>query len=66
MALPPVLSSIVGWMRAGYPDGVPNVDYIPQSSILVLQVNNQVDPTTACAGYTRTCTGTYIDCVSWA
>ena len=23
MALPPVLSKIVGWLRAGYPEGVP-------------------------------------------
>ena len=29
MALPPVLSSIIAWLRAGYPEGVPQVDYIP-------------------------------------
>ena len=29
MALPPFLSAIVGWLRAGYPEGVPEVDYIP-------------------------------------
>ena len=34
MALPPVLSWIVGWLRAGYPDGVPSVDYIPLFALL--------------------------------
>jgi hypothetical protein len=28
MALPPVLSKIIEWLRAGYPEGVPDVDYI--------------------------------------
>jgi hypothetical protein len=34
MALPPVLSKIVGWLRAGYPEGVPEVDYIPLFALL--------------------------------
>jgi hypothetical protein len=34
MALPPILSSIVGWLRAGYPEGVPDVDYIPLFALL--------------------------------
>jgi hypothetical protein len=34
MALPPVLNSIVGWLRAGYPYGVPESDYIPLLALL--------------------------------
>jgi hypothetical protein len=34
MALPPILSSIIGWLRAGYPEGVPDVDYIPLFALL--------------------------------
>ena len=34
MALPPLLSAIVGWLRAGYPEGVPDVDYIPLFALL--------------------------------
>jgi hypothetical protein len=40
MALPPVLSSIIGWLRAGYPDGVPNVDYIPLFALLASQLSD--------------------------
>jgi uncharacterized protein DUF3349 len=29
MALPAFLGKIVGWLRAGYPDGMPERDYIP-------------------------------------
>jgi hypothetical protein len=34
MSLPPVLNSIVGWLRAGYPAGVPESDYIPLIALL--------------------------------
>jgi hypothetical protein len=34
MALPPFLSSIIGWLRAGYPEGVPDIDYIPLFALL--------------------------------
>ena len=34
MALPPFLSSIIGWLRAGYPEGVPDVNYIPLFALL--------------------------------
>ena len=34
MALPPVLSSIISWLRAGYPDGVPEHDYLPLFALL--------------------------------
>jgi hypothetical protein len=40
MALPPVLSSIVSWLRAGYPEGVPNVDYIPLFALLGSQLTD--------------------------
>jgi hypothetical protein len=39
-ALPPVLSSIVGWLRAGYPEGVPQVDYIPLFALLASQLTD--------------------------
>jgi len=32
--LPPVLNSIVSWLKAGYPQGVPDSDYIPLIAIL--------------------------------
>jgi Protein of unknown function (DUF3349) len=38
MPLPPVLSSIIGWLRAGYPEGVPEVDYIPLFALLGSQL----------------------------
>jgi hypothetical protein len=34
MALPPLLSSIITWLRAGYPEGVPDVDYVPLFALL--------------------------------
>lgn len=34
MALPPVLNSIVSWLKAGYPCGVPDSDYIPLIALL--------------------------------
>ncbi|QMU79100.1 DUF3349 domain-containing protein [Streptacidiphilus sp. PB12-B1b] len=34
MALPPLLSSVIGWLRAGYPEGVPTYDYIPLFALL--------------------------------
>jgi hypothetical protein len=40
MALPPVLSKIVEWLRAGYPEGVPDVDYIPLFALLGSQLTN--------------------------
>jgi hypothetical protein len=40
MALPPVLSKIVGWLRAGYPEGVPEHDYIPLFALLGSQLSN--------------------------
>jgi hypothetical protein len=34
MPMPSFLSDIVGWLRAGYPDGVPDHDYIPLFALL--------------------------------
>jgi hypothetical protein len=39
MALRPFLTSIVSWLRAGYPDGVPDVDYIPLFALLGTQLS---------------------------
>lgn len=34
MPLPAILEKVVGWLRAGYPNGVPEVDYIPLFALL--------------------------------
>jgi hypothetical protein len=34
MPLPSFLRQVVSWLRAGYPDGVPSVDYIPLFALL--------------------------------
>ncbi len=41
MALPPVLRKIIEWLRAGYPEGVPDVDYIPLFALLGSQLTNE-------------------------
>ena len=40
MPLPPFLASIVGWLRAGYPEGVPERDYIPLFALLGSQLTD--------------------------
>jgi hypothetical protein len=40
MALPPFLNSVVGWLRAGYPEGVPDVDYVPLFALLASQLTD--------------------------
>jgi hypothetical protein len=40
MALRPILSSIITWLRVGYPEGVPDVDYIPLFALLGSQLTN--------------------------
>ncbi|MDG3009225.1 DUF3349 domain-containing protein [Rhodococcus sp. D2-41] len=34
MTIPPFLNSIIDWLRAGYPDGVPEQDYVPLLALL--------------------------------
>jgi hypothetical protein len=40
MALKPFLGSIIGWLRAGYPEGVPDVDYVPLFALLGSQLTD--------------------------
>jgi hypothetical protein len=40
MALPPLLNRIVDWLRAGYPEGVPEHDYIPLFALLGSELTN--------------------------
>ncbi|MFL6027141.1 MAG: DUF3349 domain-containing protein [Friedmanniella sp.] len=39
MPLPSVLAAVVGWLRAGYPDGVPESDYIPLVAVLARRLS---------------------------
>jgi hypothetical protein len=32
--MPPFLNAIIDWLRAGYPDGVPESDYVPLLALL--------------------------------
>ncbi|MGI8456621.1 MAG: DUF3349 domain-containing protein [Propionibacteriaceae bacterium] len=41
VSLPPVLSSIVGWLRAGYPTGVPESDYVPLLAVLARRLSTE-------------------------
>ena len=41
MPLPPVLSKIIEWLRAGYPEGVPEHDYFPLFALLGSQLTNE-------------------------
>ena len=40
MPLPGFLGSIVSWLRAGYPEGVPESDYIPLIAVLARRLSN--------------------------
>jgi Protein of unknown function (DUF3349) len=40
MELPPFLDKVVTWLRAGYPEGVPEHDYIPLFALLGSQLTN--------------------------
>jgi uncharacterized protein (DUF2267 family) len=48
MALPAFLAQIVSWLRAGYPDGVPERDYIALFALLGSQLTD--DEVTLIAG----------------
>jgi hypothetical protein len=40
MPLPGFLGSIVSWLRDGYPEGVPESDYIPLLAVLSRRLSN--------------------------
>jgi hypothetical protein len=40
MALPPFLNRVVDWLRAGYPEGVPQHDYVPLFALLGSKLTN--------------------------
>jgi hypothetical protein len=40
MATPPVIGKIIGWLRAGYPEGVPQHDYMPLLALLGSELTN--------------------------
>jgi hypothetical protein len=37
---PPIVQRVVDWLRAGYPEGVPDVDYIPLFALLGTELTN--------------------------
>jgi hypothetical protein len=41
MELPPFLANIVGWLRAGYPEGVPESDYVPLLALLSRRLSDE-------------------------
>ena len=47
MAHPPFLEKVITWLRAGYPTGVPDVDYVPLFALLGYHLSN--DEVTAIA-----------------
>ena len=48
MALPPFLNNILAWLRAGYPDGVPESDYVPLLALLTRRLSDgEVEQITA-------------------
>jgi len=45
--LPAFLASVVGWLRAGYPEGVPASDYIPLLAVLARRLSPEEVQTVA-------------------
>ena len=41
MAHPPFLEKVITWLRAGYPTGVPDVDYVPLFALLGYHLSNE-------------------------
>ena len=39
MGLASWVSSVVGWLKAGYPDGVPEADYVPLLAVLARRLS---------------------------
>lgn len=40
MAVPSFLSSILEWLRVGYPEGVPDADYVPLLALLTRRLSD--------------------------
>ncbi|AYJ51013.1 DUF3349 domain-containing protein [Rhodococcus sp. P1Y] len=40
MAVPAFLSSILEWLRVGYPEGVPDADYVPLLALLARRLSD--------------------------
>ncbi|OAK52324.1 DUF3349 domain-containing protein [Rhodococcoides kyotonense] len=40
MAVPQFLASILGWLRVGYPEGVPDSDYVPLFALLARRLSD--------------------------
>jgi hypothetical protein len=41
MSMPAFLTSVVGWLRAGYPEGIPENDYIPLVAVLARRLSQE-------------------------
>ena len=41
MTLPTFLNSVIGWLRAGYPDGIPVGDYVPLMVVLSRRLSTE-------------------------
>ncbi|WP_174183398.1 DUF3349 domain-containing protein [Nocardia barduliensis] len=39
--MPPFLNAIIGWLRVGYPEGVPDADYIPLLALLRRRLSDE-------------------------
>jgi hypothetical protein len=47
LSLPPFLSAVVDWLRAGYPEGVPERDYVPLLALLARRLTAEEVATVA-------------------
>jgi len=41
LSLTPFLASIIDWLRAGYPNGVPEQDYVPLFALLTRRLSEE-------------------------
>lgn len=41
LSLPPFLSAVVDWLRAGYPQGIPEQDYVPLLALLARRLSSE-------------------------
>lgn len=47
LSLPPFLIAVVDWLRAGYPEGVPERDYVPLLALLARRLTPEEVATVA-------------------